>query len=180
MGQAEGSADGERQLIREFGRSLREARKRAGLSQAEVATRLGIGQSYVSRVERGAQNITLSHCVRFAQAVGCTFSTEFTPPRPRDNDSDSSTAEFARRLREERRRAGLSQAELAARLGMTQGYLSRVERGAQNISLSACEAFATAVGCMFSVAVTRNPRDRDGRLVAGVKINVNDINRRPA
>jgi transcriptional regulator with XRE-family HTH domain len=155
-----GSADDERQIIIEFGRRLREARKRAGLSQAEVATRLGIGQSYVSRVERGAQNITLSHCVRFAQAVGCTFSTEFTPPRPRDNDSDSSTAEFARRLREERRRAGLSQAELAARLGMTQGYLSRVERGAQNISLSACEAFADAVGCTFSAVLMPKPRDR--------------------
>jgi transcriptional regulator with XRE-family HTH domain len=133
---------------------LREARKRAGLSQAEVAARLGIGQAYVSRVERGAQNITLSYCVRFAQAVGCTVSTEVIPPNPRDRDGASGLGEFGRRLREARRQAGLSQVELAARLGMTQGYVSRVERGAQNITLAACEVFAAAVGCVFTTALT--------------------------
>lgn len=158
MAQPAGSADGERQLIIEFGRRLREARRRAGLSQAEVAARLGIRQSYVSRVELGTENITLSACVRFAQAIGCLFSTEFTPPQPRT--SDSSFAEFGRRLREARQRAGISQVALAARLGMTQGYVSRVERGAQNISLSACETFAAAVGCVFTAVLTPKPRDR--------------------
>jgi transcriptional regulator with XRE-family HTH domain len=74
LARPEGSADAERQLIIEFGRRLREARRRAGLSQAEVAARLGIRQGYVSRVELGAENVTLSACVRFAQAVGCVFS----------------------------------------------------------------------------------------------------------
>ena len=160
MAQPEGSADGERQLIIEFGRRLREARRRAGLSQAEVAKRLGIGQAYVSRVELGGENITLSACVRFAQAVGCLFSPEFTPPKPRDSDSASGFAEFGRHLREARRQAGLSQAALAARLGMTQGYVSRVERGTQNISLAACEAFADAVGCTFSMVLMPKPRER--------------------
>lgn len=158
MGQPAGSADGERQLIIEFGRRLREARRRAGLSQAEVASRLGIRQSYVSRVELGTENITLSACARFAQAMGCLFSTEFTPPQPRA--SDSSFAEFGQRLREARQRAGISQVALAARLGMTQGYVSRVERGAQNISLAACETFAAAVGCLFTAVLTPKPRDR--------------------
>jgi transcriptional regulator with XRE-family HTH domain len=161
LGQAEGSADRERQLIIEFGRRLREARRRAGLSQAEVAARLGIRQGYVSRVELGTENITLSACVRFAQAVGCLFSPEFTPPEPRD--SASGFAEFGGHLREARRRAGLSQAALAARLGMTQGYVSRVERGAQNITLSACEVFAAAVGCIFTTMLTPKPRDRKDR-----------------
>jgi transcriptional regulator with XRE-family HTH domain len=163
LAQPEGSADGERQLIIEFGRRLREARRRAGLSQAEVAARLGIRQGYVSRVELGTENITLSACVRFAQAVGCLFSPEFTPPEPRDSASASSFAEFGRHLREARRRAGLSQAALAVRLGMTQGYVSRVERGAQNITLSACEVFAAAVGCMFTTMLTPKPRDRKDR-----------------
>jgi transcriptional regulator with XRE-family HTH domain len=154
-----GSADGERQLIIEFGRRLREARRRAGLSQAEVARRLRIRQSYVSRVELGMENITLLACARYAQAVGCLVSTEFTSP-PKPPDSASGIAEFGRRLREARLRAGISQVELAARLGMTQGYVSHVERGAQNISLSACEAFAAAVGCKFTAALTPRPRDR--------------------
>ena len=135
MEQPEGSADGERQLIIEFGRRLREARRRAGLSQAEVAARLGIGQRYVSRVELGTENITLSACVRFARAVGCLFSPEFMPPRtPRD--SDGGIAEFARRLREARRRAGLSQAALGARLGMTQVLrVSRRTRGPEYLAV---------------------------------------------
>ncbi|HEV2100376.1 MAG TPA: helix-turn-helix transcriptional regulator [Stellaceae bacterium] len=156
MGQPEGSTDGERQLIIEFGRRLREARRQAGLSQAEVAARLGIRQGYVSRVELGAENITLSACVRFAQAVGCLFSPEFRPPTPRD--SEAGIAEFAQRLREARRRAGLSQAALAARLGITQASVSRVERGAQNLTLAACEAFADAVGCTFSTILMPKPR----------------------
>ena len=153
-----GSADDERQIIIEFGRRLREARKRAGLSQAEVATRLGIGQAYVSRVERGRENITLSACVRFARAVG--WSPDFSPPNPRDGDGIG--IPFGRRLREARKRAGLSQAEVARRLGMTQSYVSRVERGDQNITLSACESSARAVGCIFSPALMPKPRDRDG------------------
>jgi transcriptional regulator with XRE-family HTH domain len=158
LAQPAGSADDERQLIIEFGRRLREARRRAGLSQAEVAKRLGgIRQSYVSRVELGTENITLSACAKFAQAMGCLFSTEFTPPKSRD--SASGIAEFGQRLREARLRAGISQVALAARLGMTQGYVSRVERGAQNISLSACETFAAAVGCTFTAVLTPKPRD---------------------
>jgi transcriptional regulator with XRE-family HTH domain len=86
------------------------------------------------------------------------FSTEVTPPKPRD--SGTGIAEFGRHLREERRRAGLSQEALAARLGMTQGYVSRVERGAQNITLSACEVFAAAIGCMFRTVLTPKPGDR--------------------
>jgi len=172
LGQAEGSPDRERQLIIEFGRRLREARRRAGLSQAEVAARLGIRQGYVSRVELGMENITLSACVRFAQAVGCAVSTEVTPPKPRDSAGASGFVEFGRHLREARRRAGLSQDALAARLGMTQGYVSRVERGAQNITLSACEVFAAAVDCMFTTVLTPTPRDRN-RPPKTVKINVN-------
>lgn len=72
----------------QFGRSLREARERAGLSQADVAARLGMTQSYVSRVERGDQNITLSACAAFAQAVGCIFSTVLTPAAPDRDDID--------------------------------------------------------------------------------------------
>jgi transcriptional regulator with XRE-family HTH domain len=65
-------------------------------------------------------------------------------------------------LREARERAGLSQADVAAHLGITQSYVSRVERGDQNITLSACESFARAVGCIFSPALMPKPRDRDG------------------
>ena len=160
MEQAGGSARQPATVNNRIRAAFARGAKRAGLSQAEVAARLGSDRLRVC-VELGTENITLSACVRFAQAVGCLFSPEFTPPEP--HDSASGFAEFGRHLREARRRAGLSQDALAARLGMTQGYVSRVERGAQNITLSACEVFAAAVGCTFSTMLTPKPRDRNNR-----------------
>jgi transcriptional regulator with XRE-family HTH domain len=155
LGEPAGGADDERQIVIEFGRRLREARTQAGLSQEEVAKRLRIGQAYVSRVERGAQNVSLSACVRFARAVGCIFTTALTI-----SASDSEGPSFGRRLRDARRRAGLSQSEVARRLGLTQSYVSRVERGDQNITLAACETFARAVGCTFAPVLTPSPDNR--------------------
>jgi transcriptional regulator with XRE-family HTH domain len=66
----------------EFGRSLRAAREHAGLSQADVAARLAVTQPYVSYVERGQRNVTLSAIGAFARAVGCTFSIVLTPMLP--------------------------------------------------------------------------------------------------
>ncbi len=47
-----------------------------GISQRDLAERLGLAQSYVSRVEHGNENLTVSTCERFALAVGCIYSSE--------------------------------------------------------------------------------------------------------
>jgi len=50
--------------------NLREARKRAGLSQGELARRVGIHQSGVSRIERGRRTMTVPQLMTFARALG--------------------------------------------------------------------------------------------------------------
>ena len=56
---------------------LAEARQAAGLTQAEVATRLGVTQSQVSRMEkRGYDNYTLNSLRRYLQALGDDFTLE--------------------------------------------------------------------------------------------------------
>ena len=50
------SADCQRQALR---RVLRRARKAAGLRQAEVAVRLGVPQSFVSKYEAGQRRLDL-------------------------------------------------------------------------------------------------------------------------
>ncbi len=55
-------------------RDLRQARLDAGLTQAEVAERLGTTQSAVARWERGAVTPSLAAAARFAEAVGATLS----------------------------------------------------------------------------------------------------------
>lgn len=51
-------------------RMLIEARLGAGLRQADVAAKLGKPQSYVSKIERGEQGITIIELIEMAEAVG--------------------------------------------------------------------------------------------------------------
>ena len=59
-------ADGRAGLVR----SLVERRQAAGLSQTEVAARMGTSQSAVARLESGTADIRASTLERYAAAVG--------------------------------------------------------------------------------------------------------------
>ena len=54
----------------EMARELIAARARAGLSQGEVAKRMGTTQSVVARLESGKRPPSMRTVERFAQAVG--------------------------------------------------------------------------------------------------------------
>ncbi len=49
---------------------LHEARKAAGLTQGQVAERMKVNRSYVSRLETHPENIKIGTLSRYAQAVG--------------------------------------------------------------------------------------------------------------
>jgi transcriptional regulator with XRE-family HTH domain len=49
---------------------VREARKRAGLTQRELASRAGTTQSAVARIEAGRTSPTLEHLTRLVRACG--------------------------------------------------------------------------------------------------------------
>lgn len=53
-----------------FGEQLRAARLKAGLSQAGLGGRLGLSQQYISSVEAGHENLTLTTMVALARAIG--------------------------------------------------------------------------------------------------------------
>ena len=50
--------------------ALHNARKEAGLTQEQVAKRMGTSQTYIAAIERGRKNISYSTIVRFARACG--------------------------------------------------------------------------------------------------------------
>ena len=52
-----------------FGANVRHHREAAGISQAEVAVRMGVDRAYVSMIERGGQNATLHSIWEVAQAL---------------------------------------------------------------------------------------------------------------
>lgn len=62
-----------------LGVMLKAARQKAGLTQAEVARRLGTHKSAISRMENHAEDIRLTTLQRFAEAVGCVLSLELRP-----------------------------------------------------------------------------------------------------
>ncbi len=60
-------------LAEEFdiARELVAARSRAGLTQAEVAARMGTTQSVIARLEGGSRQPSMRTVQRYAQAIGC-------------------------------------------------------------------------------------------------------------
>lgn len=61
---------------------LREARKRSGLTQAELATRAGVPQSTVGRIESGARVPSTALLERLIRAAGFEVRAELGEPDP--------------------------------------------------------------------------------------------------
>lgn len=55
-------------VINDFAERLRSLRESHGLTQQELANRSGIQVSYVSKIENGKYNISLSHLAALAEA----------------------------------------------------------------------------------------------------------------
>lgn len=52
-----------------IGRMIREARKARGFSQEAFAAEAGLGRTYMGRVERGEQNISVQNLIKIALAL---------------------------------------------------------------------------------------------------------------
>jgi transcriptional regulator with XRE-family HTH domain len=57
-----------------FLQELRDARLRAGMSQAQLASRLGLDQSLVSKCETGVRRVDVVELRRWVMALGGTLS----------------------------------------------------------------------------------------------------------
>ncbi len=66
----------------DLARKLIAARVAAGLSQTEVAERMGTKQSEVSRIEGARQNISIAKLANYAEAVGAKLDIRLDPVRP--------------------------------------------------------------------------------------------------
>ncbi len=73
-------AEGFEQGYREFkiGVLLKQAREQAGLSQEELAKRLGTKKTAISRIENHAQDIKLSTIQKMARALGKNLEVRLT------------------------------------------------------------------------------------------------------
>ena len=62
-----------------FGRQVRELRQRTGLRQADVAAAAGISVNYLSEMENGQRNPTLTVMLGLAHALGVKPHDLLTP-----------------------------------------------------------------------------------------------------
>jgi transcriptional regulator with XRE-family HTH domain len=74
---------------------LKEARKEAGLTQVEVAARLGVEQSFVSKVERRERRLDVTELRAFCAVLGIglsefvsRFEAALSPPKQRTRDGE--------------------------------------------------------------------------------------------
>ena len=68
---------------------VREARKRAGLTQSELAARAGTTQSAIARLESGRPDVSLNDVIRFVRLCGLDVEVAIVP----HDDSDMAQAE---------------------------------------------------------------------------------------
>ncbi|MNX68448.1 HTH-type transcriptional regulator ImmR [compost metagenome] len=62
--------------------ALKGARKAAGLSQVETASRLGIEQSIISRIETAERDVTVPELMTFADLYGVSASELLGAAKP--------------------------------------------------------------------------------------------------
>jgi transcriptional regulator with XRE-family HTH domain len=71
-----------------FGEQVRAARKKAGLSQAQLAERIGRSQRYVSFIETGGRSLPIETMSMIMRALGFTVEVKIKirPIRPTSRD----------------------------------------------------------------------------------------------
>ncbi|MCI1142560.1 helix-turn-helix domain-containing protein [Sphingomonas sp. WKB10] len=57
-----------------IGETIRNERRRSGLSQEALADEAGLDRSHLGRIERGERNLTLLNLFRIADALGTRAS----------------------------------------------------------------------------------------------------------
>jgi transcriptional regulator with XRE-family HTH domain len=57
-----------------FGNAIREIRKRRGISQAALAEECSLDRTYISGIERGQRNPSLTNILKVAAALGTPAS----------------------------------------------------------------------------------------------------------
>jgi len=58
------------QISKKMGQNIKEIRLRRKMSQGDICRKLDMDRSYMSAIENGKKNITISQLERLAQALG--------------------------------------------------------------------------------------------------------------
>lgn len=67
--------------LKKIGRRIAELRQNAGLTQEQLAAKLGVTLKYLQRVEAGRHNLSVDSLVRFSRGVKAELRALFDEPQ---------------------------------------------------------------------------------------------------
>lgn len=94
----------------------------------------------------------LMNCSNLEDLLNAEFGEVGTPSRE-EFDKDTEAFCLAQTLKEERKRAGLTQQELADRIGTKKTYISRLENGKADIQLNTLFRIFEGLGRRVSLTI---------------------------
>lgn len=165
--------------IRAFGRNLREARGRAGLTQAQLSVAAPLDRAAISRLECGERSPDMPTLLRVCAALGTTptdllrgVGKASTGRAARgETETSDSQGRFGLNLRHARQRAGISQERLALDAKVDRAAISVYENGVRQPNLRTVFKLAlkldVAPGSLLR-GVPIEPVQLDGRAPTGV------------
>lgn len=162
----------------DIGPRLGEMRRSLGMTQLDVAYKMGTTQPALARLEKGEAKANLRTLARYAEALGRRAVVQLTPSsdavprrlgesRLAANASASApkaaaAASSAMRmvdlealpaaLASMRKERGVTQSEVASRMATTQPVIARLESGDGIPNLTTLERFSQAIGASLGVS----------------------------
>jgi transcriptional regulator with XRE-family HTH domain len=164
--------------IRAFGRNLREARGRAGLTQAQLSAAAPLDRAAISRLECGERSPDMPTLLRVCAALGTTpadllrgvgKASGARAPRA-ETDTPDSQGRFGVNLRQARQRVGISQERLALDAKVDRAAISVYENGVRQPNLRTVLKLATKLDVAPGLLLRGVPIESarlDGRSPAG-------------
>ena len=121
---------------------IKALREQKHITGKDLAQRIGLSQSQMSRLEQGKRRIDTEILIRIAEALDVSPAAFFkdtpqdapalTPRRQKDLDVSHLHRELGRLIRSERRKRHLTSDDLALKLATTKAYVRAVEEGRRN------------------------------------------------
>ena len=144
-----GLVEGESTCIRERAREL-------GMSQKDLAQRVGVSVGYMSEVARGRRNMSPAVQARVERALG--GPVEIAPAQCANRpDGVVKGREESSYIRERAREMGFSLKGLAEHVGVSSGYMTQVSRGERNMSPAVQARVETALDAPARIEPAQPP-----------------------
>lgn len=126
-----------------IGESVRKLRTQKGLTQTELAEKVGVGQTMIARVEHGAKIPSLPLALDLAKVFGCTVDEMCYGV---SIDTKNETTDFSEKLRKLRTDKMLSREQLSKATGISEDSILSYELGRRKPKIEALSAIAEYFG----------------------------------